>query len=221
MGWIGLVWEAFHALERGVDNGSTTGVCVAGHARRSEPAGIVPPVLDQSRCRLQWLARWQAGDQELVDRSRRPHVTPTRSEAVTEAQVLAIRDKHPSWGARKIAHCLKRDGSRVPVPSTVHQILCRNGRVKPTENAPPNPGHRFEKEAPNLLWQMDFKGHMPFGQRDRLPPVDHGRRSFPLCIVFEGLRQRTTADGTGPSDSYLPALWPARCLLHRQRFAMG
>ena len=86
-----------------------------------------------------WLARWQAGDRELADRSRRPHVTPGRSEAATEARVLAIRDKHPALGARKIAHCLKRHGLTTPVPSTVHQILLRNGRVKPTENAPPNP----------------------------------------------------------------------------------
>ena len=67
----------------------------------------------------------------------------------------------------------------MPVPSTVHQILCRNGRVKPTENAPPNPGHRFEKEAPNQLWQMDFKGHMPFANGTRCHPLtvidDHSR----------------------------------------------
>ena len=83
-----------------------------------------------------WLARWKAGDRELADRSRRPHVMPKRSEVATEAEVLAIRDKHPAWGARKIAHCLKRQRLSVPAPSTVHQILCRNGRVKPTENAP-------------------------------------------------------------------------------------
>ena len=41
---------------------------------------------------------------------------------------------------------------------TVHRILCRNDRSKRSENAPLNPGHRFEKEAPNQLWQMDFKG---------------------------------------------------------------
>ena len=79
----------------------------------------------------------------------------------------------------------------MPVPSTVHQILCRNGRVKPTENAPPNPGHRFEKEAPNLLWQMDFKGHMPLSDGTDVPSADHGRRPFPLRVVPEGLCQRT------------------------------
>ena len=95
-----------------------------------------------------WLARWQAGDRELADRSRRPHASPKRSEAVTEARVLAVRDQHPAWGARKIAHCLKRDGLSVPAPSTVHQILRRNGRVEPTASAPPNPGIASRRRRP-------------------------------------------------------------------------
>jgi transposase InsO family protein len=126
-----------------------------------------------------WLRRWQAGDRELSDQSRRPKRMPRRSAAVVEAQVVAVRDKHPAWGARKIAHCLKRDGQIVPVPSTVHRILCRNERIKPSENAPPNPSHRFEKEAPNQLWQMDFKGHMPLANGTRCHPLtvidDHSR----------------------------------------------
>ena len=141
-----------------------------------------------------WLGRWQAGDRELADLSRRPHDTPKRSEAVTEARVLAVRDQHPTWGARKIAHCLKRDGLRVPVPSTVHQILCRNGRVEPTESTPPNPGHRFEKPAPNLLWQMDFKGHMPLSNGADCHPLtmvdDHSR--YALCLKACANEQRLT-----------------------------
>jgi len=141
-----------------------------------------------------WLARWQAGDQELANRSRRPHVMPKRSEALTEARVLAVRDKYPVWGARKIARCLKREGLTVPAPSTVHQILCRNGRVEPTENAPPNPGHRFEKEAPNLLWQMDFKGRMPLANGMDCHPLtmvdDHSR--YALCLKACANEQRLT-----------------------------
>ena len=141
-----------------------------------------------------WLARWQAGDRGLADRSRRPHAMPKRSEAAVEAKVLSVRDKHPAWGARKIAHCLKRSGQTVPVPSTVHQILCRNGRVKPSENAPPNPGHRFEKEAPNLLWQMDFKGHLPLANGTRCHPLtvvdDHSR--YVLCLKACADEQRLT-----------------------------
>src|SRR5258705_1159231 len=131
-----------------------------------------------------WLRRWKAGDRELADQSRRPKRMPRRSAAALEAQVVAVRDKHPAWGARKITHCLKRDGQAVPVPSTVHRILCRNDRIKPSENAPPSPGHRFEKEAPNQLWQMDFKGHMPLTNGTRCHPLtvvdDHSR--YALCL---------------------------------------
>ena len=132
-----------------------------------------------------WLRRWQAGDRELANRSRRPKTMPKRSAIALEAQVVAVRDKHPAWGARKIAHCLKRDGQTVPVTSTVHRILCRHERIKPSERAPPSPlGHRFEKEAPNQLWQMDFKGHMPLGNGTRCHPLtmvdDHSR--YALCL---------------------------------------
>jgi transposase InsO family protein len=141
-----------------------------------------------------WLRRWQAGDRELLDQSRRPKRMPRRSAAAVEVQVVAVRDKHPAWGARKIAHCLKRDGQIVPVPSTVHRILCRNERIKPSENAPPNPGHRFEKEAPNQLWQMDFKGHMPLANGTRCHPLtvidDHSR--YVPCLKACANEQRPT-----------------------------
>jgi transposase InsO family protein len=141
-----------------------------------------------------WLRRWRTGDRELADRSRRPKTMPRRSDATVEAQVVAVRDKHPAWGARKIAHCLKRDGQAVPVPSTVHRILCRNDRIRPTENAPPNPGHRFEKEAPNQLWQMDFKGHMPLANGTDCHPLtvvdDHSR--YALCLQACANEQRPT-----------------------------
>lgn len=141
-----------------------------------------------------WLRRWQAGDRELADQSRRPKSMPKRSAASVEAEVVAVRDKHPAWGARKIAHCLKRAGQpAVPVPSTVHRILCRNERIKPSEKAPPSPpGHRFEKQAPNQLWQMDFKGHMRLTNGTRCHPLtmvdDHSR--YALCLKACANEQR-------------------------------
>ena len=103
-----------------------------------------------------WLGRG-VGQDELADRSRRPHSSPTRTAAVTEARILALRDAHPAWGARKIAHCLKREETACPAPSTVHEILRRHGRIVAAPGGPAAQ-HRFEKPAPNLLWQMDFKG---------------------------------------------------------------
>src|SRR5207302_1722852 len=106
-----------------------------------------------------WLGRGTT-EEELVDQSRRPHSSPSRTEATIEARVLAWRDEHPAWGARKIAHCLKREGVACPAHSTVHEILRRHGRiVAPAGGA--TASLRFEKPAPNLLWQMDFKGHIP------------------------------------------------------------
>ncbi|MFX8481516.1 helix-turn-helix domain-containing protein, partial [Acinetobacter baumannii] len=71
-----------------------------------------------------WLERHKAGGaEELADRSRRPHHSPDRTAAAVEQRILALRDAHPAWGARKIAHGLKRDGQDVPAISTVHEIL--------------------------------------------------------------------------------------------------
>jgi transposase-like protein len=72
-----------------------------------------------------WLDRWRSGG-ELGDRSRRPHASPARTAAAIEACILALRDAHPAWGARKIAHCLERDGLTAPALSTVHAILRRH-----------------------------------------------------------------------------------------------
>ena len=52
--------------------------------------------------------KWLARD-STEDLSRRPKNSPKRSNATLEAQVLAVRDAHPAWGGRKIAHVLMRD----------------------------------------------------------------------------------------------------------------
>jgi transposase-like protein len=50
-----------------------------------------------------WLARASTAEAEwALDRSRRPQGSPTQSGKELEAAVLAVRDAHPAWGARKI-----------------------------------------------------------------------------------------------------------------------
>src|SRR5947199_6926344 len=60
-----------------------------------------------------WLGRWQA-DQDVADRSRRPYSSPQRTGSAIQERVLAVRDAHPAWGARKIARCLEREGISPP-----------------------------------------------------------------------------------------------------------
>jgi transposase InsO family protein len=140
-----------------------------------------------------WLQRSDAGEVGLADRSRRPLTSPKRSAANVEAAVLAIRDAHPAWGARKITACLVGEKIKVPASSTVHAILVRHGRIGPLPGGP-RATLRFEKEAPNLLWQMDFKGWVAMGNGQRLHPLtvvdDHSR--FALCLAA-GVSQTNAA----------------------------
>jgi len=149
-----------------------------------------------------WLRRFKAGDEELADRSRRPHSSPSRSKASIEARVLAVRDDHPAWGARKIVRCLDRDGGEAPARSTVHEILRRHDRIRPPLGGVAAT-QRFEKEAPNLLWQMDFKGWVPLAGQGRCHPLtivdDHSR--YAVCLAACGNEQ------SGTVQSHLEAVF--------------
>lgn len=141
-----------------------------------------------------WLSRRTVGDAPLADRSRRPHSSPLRSPAAVEARVLAVRDEHPAWGARKIVRCLERDGHDAPAGSTVHAILRRHGRVGASSGTPGKPWQRFEKPAPNLLWQMDFKGRVALANGAACHPLtivdDHSR--YAVCLQACGNERSET-----------------------------
>ncbi|VCU70293.1 Integrase core domain protein [Pigmentiphaga humi] len=131
-----------------------------------------------------WLERWQQqGLAGLADRTRRPRHSPGRTPAWQEDRVLAVRSRHPAWGARKIAHVLGRDQQLELAPSTVNAILRRHGCISPAASQAAVPWERFEHEAPNDLWQMDFKGHFATDQ-SRCHPLtvldDHSRYSLVL-----------------------------------------
>jgi len=102
-----------------------------------------------------------------------------------EAAVVSLRDAHPMWGGRKLAAWLQaHEHAVVPRPSTISEILRRHGRLQPATSQP-HRWRRFEHTAPNQLWQMDFKGHVPLGQgAGRLHPLtvldDHSRFAIGL-----------------------------------------
>ncbi|WP_035642102.1 IS481 family transposase, partial [Bradyrhizobium sp. ORS 375] len=144
-----------------------------------------------------WIERSDAGDTTLADRSRRPHRSPERTAAATEQQIVALRDAHPAWGARKLARRLERDGQAIPAVSTVHSILRRYGRVVEPAGTPGQPYTRFEKDAPNQLWQMDFKGHSALENGVSCHPLtaldDHSR--FSLCLAACDNERGSTVKG--------------------------
>src|SRR5688572_10630023 len=76
-----------------------------------------------------WLDRYRSeGAQGLREHSRRPRHSPSRTAAEMEAAVLTVRQENPVWGGRKIAASLRRQGLSPPSPSTIAEILKRNGQ---------------------------------------------------------------------------------------------
>jgi len=91
-----------------------------------------------------------------------------------------MREKHPSWGGRKIHHALRLRGiERLPHPNTITDILHRHGLIDIEASEKRRPWQRFERAAPNELWQMDFKGHFA---------LDDGQRCHPLTVVDDHSR---------------------------------
>lgn len=170
-----------------------------------------------------WLARWQASaaPQALQDRSRRPLHSPARSAQSVEQAVVHIRQQHPTWGGRKIARILQDRGLGTVAASTVTHILHRHGLIEEPASHAAQPWQRFVHEAPNALWQIDFKGHFKTlaGMCHALTLIDdHSRfnllvKALPrndtahvqpvLTEVFEryGLPVRINADNGAPWGS--------------------
>jgi transposase InsO family protein len=178
-----------------------------------------------------WLERWRLeGNAGLQEFSRRPRSSPSRSAAVIEKAVLSVRTEHPAWGGRKIARRLKDLGQEAtPAPSTVTAILRRHGVELGAHGGGQSAFTRFERERPNELWQMDFKGHvaLPTGRLHPLTVLDdHSRFSVVLAacanertetvrqqliIAFRhyGLPERLITDngspwGDGPGSPFTP-----------------
>jgi transposase InsO family protein len=132
-----------------------------------------------------WLLRYaEQGSGGLIDRSRQPRHSPTRTAAAVEEQVLRIRlAVLGCWGGRKLARRLVLEGGPELAPSTITGILRRHGLLNQAA-LPARPFQRFERAAPNELWQMDFKGHFPFYNGARCHPLtvldDHSRFSLVL-----------------------------------------
>jgi transposase InsO family protein len=126
-----------------------------------------------------WLKRYREGSHSLtavVERSRRPRTSPRRTRPELEARVVALRQEL-GWGAKAIRHVLERDEGIRLGRMTVHRIIERHGEIRDEDRHKPAT-KRFERKEPNQLWQMDFKGQFPMGNRQCFPLSvldDHSR----------------------------------------------
>jgi transposase InsO family protein len=131
---------------------------VVAASRKEKPLSVLCAEFGISRptgyC---WLERYRLqGVGGIAERSRRPHRSPAQTVPEREQLVVEMRLRYPDWGAHKLQVLLKRDGLAL-TRSTIHRILLRHDPVREQDRNSPAT-ERFERNAPNELWQMDFKG---------------------------------------------------------------
>lgn len=173
-----------------------------------------------------WLKRHEEeGSEGLKDRTRRPEKSPRQTRPKMEGVIVDAHDRYPYWGPRKLRRVLLNEGHRgVPAASTVAAVLRRNNRRVFVPVSEQKAYQRFNHPEPNMLWQMDFKGHfaMRHGRCHPLTVIDDHSR-FALCLkacpaandgqvrpvledVFKrfGLPDRILCDNAGPWGSSDP-----------------
>lgn len=116
-----------------------------------------------------WLRRFQSAGATAVvkERSRRPQQSPRATPSELVEAIKALREEKPDWGARKLLPVLRvakpQLAQSMISTTTVHRILERENLIAPQDRRKAAI-KRFERQAPNELWQMDFKGPQGFNK---------------------------------------------------------
>ena len=124
-----------------------------------------------------WVTRYERGGAAaLLDQSRRPWTQPSATDPRLIAALLAVRRRHPRWGAKKLLAVVKRQDARAAWPSrsTVCDLLRRHALVVPRPRRRPMPhgGHALAPiTGPNETWTTDFKGEFRTGDRRYCYPL--------------------------------------------------
>lgn len=127
-----------------------------------------------------WICRFkEEGYPGLEDGSRARLTQALATDAATEALIVDARERHASWGPKKLRAWLRVEhpGHAFPAPSTLGEILKRRGLVRPRRRV-----RRLSCEGTgtvpvtgcNDLWNADFKGQFRLG---------NGAYCYPLTVT--------------------------------------
>lgn len=118
-----------------------------------------------------WINRYLNGE-SLEDKSRRPFRTANKINIEDEKRIVEARKKEPAIGAAKTRRMLINQGwENPPSISTFNAVFKRNGLITKESSEAAQRFTRFEKETPNEMWQMDFKGDFLMGDKTRCHPL--------------------------------------------------
>ena len=142
----------------------------------------------------------------MAERSRRPKYSPNQTKPETEARIVEQRKQRPDWGAMKLHYLLKQESPELSSLSvrTVQRVIERHHFVN-DEDRPAAPAlRRFERQHPNELWQMDFKGPQGFNKACAVGPLsildDHSH-------YLIALEQLSSTKAQGAKQTLRRCLW--------------
>lgn len=175
-----------------------------------------------------WITRYEmSGARGLHDQSRRPHQSPGATASEIVEALIAVRRRHPRWGAKKLLAVAARRDPAVswPCRSTVCHLLAAHGLVvrrRRRAARTPTPSSLAPIAAANDVWTTDFKGEFRTGDGLYCYPLtvrdacsrfvlrcdallhrthDATRRRFERAFADYGLPTRIRSDNGGPFAS--------------------
>lgn len=98
----------------------------------------------------------------MAEESRRPNGSPGGLEEAVVCEIIRLKERHRSWGPRKLRDVYERSHGQAPSESSFKRVLTRAGlverrRLRKRQEA----GRLFSGrrgQEPNEVWTVDFKG---------------------------------------------------------------
>jgi transposase InsO family protein len=129
---------------------------------RKTPLSLVSKAFYISEMTIRnWLVAYQlGGEAALMPKTAGRKSSPLDRSDPVVAAVTALKEEHPEYGARRIRDVIQRFEALGVSETTVRRVLAETGMA-----TPPTPGQvergerpprRFERAAPNQLWQSDI-----------------------------------------------------------------
>jgi len=137
----------------------------------------------------------EQGPRGLYDVSRRPRRLARQISGGIQTAILELKREKPTWGVAKIQELLgrKHPGMELPVRSTIHDLLDRNGLVK--KRSKRRRYHAYptllenDIKSPNQLWCADYKGQFRMANAKYCYPLtvtDFHSRYLLGCEAMDG-----------------------------------
>jgi transposase InsO family protein len=150
-----------------------------------------------------WISRYlKEGPPGLKNRRPSPKSIPHRTEQTVIDALLDLRQKHPSWGAKKLLVKLgeRRPSWTLPARSTVYELLRPYGVISKQRRrrAVGHPG-KSQRQAnqPNDIWCVDFKGEFKLSNGEYCYPLTVTDQYSRYLLACQSLPS-TAAEGVKP-----------------------